>query len=346
VVALAALAVAALLATQGCDVSPPAQASVAAHPDVTLAQARTIYQSYLSRSDAAAAKHDEVTALSLVADGAWDFTHAQFSIRAHNGTPVPRYTYGTPTFYVPVVSGYPHWFVVDVSRQTAAGSQAAGQAAGGSQAANPAASAPTLMVFGQVFAGHVWTLDASAAFQPGQSMPAVATDANGYAISMSPYQQGLLLQPNVLAGTHASIVDEGTDTAAGTLVAPGPMTTGLYQQQSAIYAATPKPLQYLWSMVGTTFPVFALRTTSGAALVLYGLDLDTTLEHPNGLVGAQIPIPAIDQLQFARPDEVADRGIAANWTYDFATIDPPASAGISHATVIAATGALSYADAY
>jgi hypothetical protein len=331
-VALAALAVATMLATQGCDVSPAAQASAPAHPDVTFTQARAVYQTYLAASDTAAAQGDSATGLSNVADATWAFTHAEYTALASTGTAVPRYVYGTPAFYVPIVSGYPHWFAVNVPRRAADSS--------------PASNVGTLMVFGQSTKGGTWTLDGNAALAPGEKMPAITTDANGYAIAMPPSQQGLLLQPNAVGGSQASVVDEGSQTAAGSLVPPGPQTTDLYNQQSAIGASTPKDLEYLWAMVGTAFPVFALQTTSGAALVLYGMALDTSLEYPNGDKGAPIPVPAVDQPQLASPGEAAVHAVSANWTYEFATIDPPASVHNGQLSIIAATGALTYSHAY
>ena len=328
---LAALAAATLLATQGCDAEPAAQASASTRPDLTLAQARMVYQAYITTSGTAAEQGDETTGLSVTADASWEFAHAQYTALASAGTPVERYAYGTPTYYVPVVSGYPHWFVVNVPRRTAGSS--------------PRSDVNTLMVFGQSAQGGDWTLDGEAALQPGQTMPAIATGAGGYASAVSPSQSGLLLEPDVVGGTQAADVDEGPQNAAAGLVAPGPQTTGLYDQQSAIYAATPKDLEYAWYLEGTAFPQFALRTAGGGALVLYGMYLNTTLQYPDSGSGTPIPVPADVQAQFSTPGEVASHALSANWTYEFATVDPPASVSNGRLTVIAATSAVTYAKA-
>jgi hypothetical protein len=333
-VALAALAAIALLATQGCDVSPAAQASAPAHPDMTFAQARTVYQSYLTASDAAAANGDSAAGLSLVSDASWEFARARYTVHASNGTPVQRYVYGTPRYYVPIVSGFPHWFVVDVPRHTA-----------------DSGDVDTLMVFGQSKPEGTWSLDGEAALQPGQKMPAIATGSGGYAIAMSTYQQGLLVQPNVTGGTQAAVVDEGPQASAAGLVAPGPQTTSLYSEQAAARAATPKDLEYLWYMLGTPYPVFALQTTGGGALVLYGVDLDTVTEHPDATsstdpAGTPIPIPAAAKPMLATPSEVAGHVLDVYYTYEFAAIDPPASTKNGQLTIIAASRALAYAHAF
>lgn len=328
---LAALAIATALATQGCDAGPAAQASTAGaaaadHPDVTLTQARSAYESYLTSSDTAAAQGDEVGGLAVVADAAWHIASAQYLLRASASKPVTRYAYGTPTFYVPIVNRYPHWFMADVARRPLG--------------SRPGSGTRTLMVFSQAKAGDPWLLDGDAAVEPGQRMPAIATDASGYAIAVPAYQQGLLLQPNVVGGTQAAVVDEGPANPAADLINPGPQTTGLYRQQAAVSAGTAKNLSYTWYMQGATFHQFALRTTSGDALVLYGMYLHTALEQAAGGTGPAIPVPANIRALFTEPDEVAAHGVYVDWTYEFASLDPAAGSGDAKVTVIAATGAM------
>jgi hypothetical protein len=331
-VALAAVAAATLLATQGCDSVTSDQAPTAGRPDMTFTQARTVYQAYITASDTAAEQGDANTGLSVVADASWAFAHAQYTELASSDTPVQRYVYGTPTYYVPIVSGYPHWFMVDVPRRAAGSS--------------PQSSVSVLMVFGQSASAGQWTLDGDAALEAGQSMPAIATNAQGYAISLSPYQGGLLLQPNLLGPTQAAIVNEGPANPSASLITPGPQTTSLYSQQNAIYTGTAKDLEYNWYMGGTSFPVFALQTTGGGALVLYGMYMNTEVEYPDQGEGSPIPIPADVKPLLGAPTEVGYHSVEANWTYEYATVDPPASASSGKATVIAATGAITYTHAY
>jgi hypothetical protein len=325
-VALAALAVAAVLTTQGCDSGSAAQPT---HPDMTVTQARAAYQHYLTVSESAATQGNSTTGLSIVADASWAFAHTQYTALSSTGTPVVRYLYGAPTYYVPIVSGYPHWFVVDVPRRTA-----------------DTSAVDTLMVFGQSARGNPWTLDGETALQPGQTMPAIATDSKGYAISLSPYQQGLMLQPNLVGATQAAVVDEGTANPASALVTPGPQTTDLYNQYNTVSNAIPKDLSYIWFMGGSNFPVFALKTTDGGALVLYGMYLNTTTQYPNNGEGTPIPIPSNFRPLLADPTEVGNHVVYANWTYEFASIDPAANVAKAQISVIAATGFPTYGKAY
>jgi hypothetical protein len=324
-----------MLAVQGCDSGTAAQttaahAALGAQHDLTIAGARAAFESYLTISDSAAAAGDATAGLSVVADAAWETVHAQYTALASTGAPVPRYQYGTPVFYVPTAENYPHWFLATASQRAVDG--------GGTNT--------VLMVFGQTKQGATWLLDGSAALAPGQSMPAIALDADGYATALPTYEQSLLLPPNVVGATQASVVDEGPAAAAAAVIAAGPQTTGLYAQQFAeshVIAAT--GLDYTWLLQGSTFPVFALRTTDGGALVLYGMYVSTTRAYPDTLAGAAIPVPA-NVTPLLPTSEIGYHAVAANSTYEFAAVDPAATVTHAKVTIIAASGALSYAHAY
>ncbi|HJY59445.1 MAG TPA: hypothetical protein VJ418_23945, partial [Streptosporangiaceae bacterium] len=102
----AALAV----ALGGCSgAAGPANAVTSAEHSLTIARAQAVYRSYVTASTAAAKQGDATNGLARVADGQWSIVHAQYRALATTGTPVPRYSYGTPTFYVPALSSYPQW---------------------------------------------------------------------------------------------------------------------------------------------------------------------------------------------------------------------------------------------
>jgi hypothetical protein len=319
-----------MLAVQGCDSGTSAQASPGGHPDITIAGARAVYQSYLSVSDSAAASGDMTTGLSVVADAAWETAHAQYTALASAGTPVPRYQYGTADFYVPRAENYPHWFVATVPRRTL----------------NSSDTGTVLMVFGQSKNGANWNLDGSAMLSPGQSMPAIALDADGYATALPTYDQSLLVPPNAVGATQASVVNQGPEAASASLITGGPQTSGLYAQQtSVVRTIAAKGLAYTWSMEGATFPAYVLRTVDGGALVLYGMYVDTTYAHPNALIGAAIPVPA-NLAPLLPTSEIGYHALYANSAYEFAVVDPTATTSNAKLTIIANSGGLSYVHAY
>jgi hypothetical protein len=331
--AVAALAAVTMLSVQGCGAGTSAQAVPRTAHALTISEARTVYQTYLTTSDSAAQQGNPTTGLSDVSDAQWEILHGQYKALASSGIPVPRYQYGTPDFYVPAESGYPRWFVVAVPMRPL-----------GSRASS---AVTTLMLFERSKAASDWALTGSAALAPGQRLPAIYRGSDGYAAAVATHDQSLLLPPDVVGATQAAVVDDGPASPAAAVVAAGPSTTGLYAQQSA-YAGgqNGKGLQYTWLMQGASFPEFALRLAHGGALVLYGLFLNTVNEHPNLKAGSAIPVPANFAPLLAAPTEIGYHAVYANWTYQFASIDPPASARGGKLTVIAATGAPSYGHAY
>jgi hypothetical protein len=326
-IGLAALAIAAAVSLTGCAPAAPADAASGVSHVLTLAQARAAYSSYLATSAAAAAQGDETAGLSVVAYAQWALTKAGYTALASAGTPVTRYSYGTPTFYVPALSGYPEWFMVAVPRKTGA-----------------APAVNTVMIFERAKATKPWTLDGSAVLS--QPLPAIARNRDGYAIAVSGSDQGLLLRPDVVGATQAAVVDDGPGSPAAAVIGRGPQTTGLYAAQAArARAAAAQGLQYQWLLQGAPFRQFQLRTADGGALVLYGMYLNTTTEHPNAAAGPPISVPASIAALFPSPDQIAYHALWVNGTYEFAAIDPPASARDARVEIIGADGGTTYAHA-
>jgi hypothetical protein len=338
----AALAALAVLAVQGCapatsatasSTGPAAQATADAgvQHDLTIAAAQAVYQTYLTESDAAAAQGDQTAGLALVADAQWAQLKGQYTALTTAGTPVPRYQYSAPRFYVPAKASHPQWFMVSAQRRADTG--------------GPAVT--TLLVFERAKPALPWTLNGTASLDQGQPMPAIATDPDGYAVAVPTADTSLALTPNVVGATQAAVVDEGPANPAAALIGPGPQTTGLYAAQSArARAEAAQGLRYQWLLQGAPFPQFALRLAGGGALVLYGMYLNTTTEHPNLVSGAPIPVPAAFTPLLAAPSEVGYHAVYANWTYQFAAIDPAAGAPHAKIDVIASTAGPSYGHAY
>ena len=317
---------------QGCAPATPADAVTHASQTVSLTAAEAVYGSYLAASDAAAAAGDKAQALSIVTAAQWAQVKGQYTALGTAGTPVPRYRYGKPTFYVPALATYPQWFVVAVPRRTDTGGQL-GPAVG------------TLMVFARATKTLPWTLSGSAVLS--QPLPAIALDSDGYATDVATTDPSLLLRPDVVGATQAAVVDDGPASPAVAVVGDGPQTTGLYAAQNAQAGAEKaKGLQYQWLMQGAPFPQFDLRLADGGALVLYGMYLDTSNEHPNLAAGSPIPVSPAFTALFALPNEIGYHAVFANWTYEFAAIDPPATAHNAKLQVIAAQGGLYYVHAY
>ena len=79
---------------------------------------------------------------------------------------------------------------------------------------------------------------------------------------------------------------------------------------------------------------------------MYGMDLDTTAQHPNLAAGSPIPVPAGFSPLFAKRNEIGYHAVYTDWTYQFAAVDPPEGAHNAKVDVIGSTGDPSYSHAY
>jgi hypothetical protein len=332
-IGVAALAAVTLLSVQGCAPAPDADAVAHASYSVTFADARAAYETYLTVSETAAATGDQASALTVVTSAQRAQTRSQYAALASAGTPLPRYRYGTPTFYVPGLSGFPQWFVVAADRTTVTGGK-------------PGATDHTLMLFAREKKTEDWTLSGTAVLS--RPLPAIARDADGYAVPVSTKDTTLLLRPDVAGATQAAVVDDGPSSPAAPVVAAGPLTTGLYAAQVARASAEEaRGLQYQWLLQGAPYPQVGLRLAdSGSALIMYGMYLNTSNEYPNLVAGSPIPVPPEFTPLLAAPTEVGYHAVFANWAYQFAAIDPPATARDGKLDVIASQSGPSFGHAY
>ena len=106
-------------------------------------------------------------------------------------------------------------------------------------------------------------------------------------------------------------------------------------------------LQYQWLLQGAPYPQVGLRLAgSGSALIMYGMYLNTSNEHPNLAAGAPIPVPTEFKPLLGAPTEVGYHAVFANWAYQFAAIDPPATARDAKLDIIGSQSGPSFGHAY
>jgi hypothetical protein len=329
-----ALAAAVTLAAAGCSGSPaPAKTAAGTGHALTLAQAQQVYASYVAASTAAAQQGNASHGLSIAGDMQWAILHAQYTALTTTGTPVTQYSYGTPVFYVPALASYPLWFMVAVPVRTSTGGQL-----------GPATT--TLMAFQRFDPGRIWTLNGTAALD--QPLPALARDSAGYATALDDNAPGLLLTPNLVGATQAAVVDEGPTAPAATVIDSGPQTTGMFSTQNAAgTAASAQGLNYQWLLQSAAYAQYELQTASGGALVMYTMYLNTQIEHPGNVsAGAPVPAPADFVPIITTPVKDGIHGVAANWTYEFAAVDPPQTDHGAKAAIIGGNGSPTYGHPY
>jgi hypothetical protein len=144
------------------------------------------------------------------------------------------------------------------------------------------------------------------------------------------------------------VVDDGPSSPAAAVIAAGPLTTGLHVAQVARAAAEQRRgLQYQWLLQGAPYPQVGLRLAgSGSALIMYGMSLNTSTEHPNLVAGSPIGVPAEFKPMLAEPTEVGYHAVFANWAYQFAAIDPSATARGGKLEVIGSQRGPGFGHAY
>jgi hypothetical protein len=374
-----ALAVTAALVVAGCASAPAETSASSANtggtPVLTQTQAGQVFDAYVAASNQAAATDDGKLALSVVTGAQQSLVSATLKSHAASSTSgdtsaysstlriklaLGQYAYGTPTFYLPEPAGYPRFFVADVTRALAVKGvrKDATASVGGAQVP---VDGQALMVFSQSAANGPWQLASVAQFPSGTTLPRLATDKDGYIPQVPLTSTELLAQPYATGPLQAAVVDDGPASAAATAVAAGPLTTGLYQAARDRYQeasdraltglAVPAGDAYQWSMEGTPYPAFALRTADGGALVLYAMYLNSTVAVPGYFddaspiqPGAPIKIPE-DVLPLLPSGQPSPRiRLEAQSLFSFAAIDPSAATS-SKITVLAIGGGLNYATA-
>ena len=325
------------LGAGGCSAAADSANPAGGAPSLSVTQAEGIYDSYVSVSDSTAASGNAKQGLTKVAYAQWAVVSSQYMALSAAGTPVPRYRYGQPVFYVPAQTGDRQWFVVTVRRQAVLGRQLS-------------AATSTLMLFERPTLNLPWTVIGTATLNQG--LPALARGRDGYLVPAADGDTGVLLRPDVLGATQAAVVDEGPANPAAAVLSEGPLTTGLYGSQAALAGSDQaQGLQYQWLLEGSSFPQFELKTADGGALVIYAMYLNTTTQHADtstGKPGAGSPIsvPTAFVPLLGATNEVGYHEVLTQWTFEYVAVDPPLTAHGAKVDVIGSGGGPTFGHAY
>ena len=359
------------LAAAGCASATPGTSDTSANTParaaaaITTAQAEQAFNTYVAATAQAISTDDGTLALSVVtgaqqavvsAELAMDGAHpASGDSAAYSGVLTlesAAYTYGTPAFYLPEPTGYPRFFVADVTRAVKGIRPAPGAVASVGGAEVPV-DGRVLMLFQQSTAAGPWRLASTSQLPAGMRLPPLATDKNGYVPQVPLTATDLLAQPYAAGPLQAAVVDDGPASAAVKAVDEGPLTTALYQaarDRSGTGLQVPRGDIYQWEMEGTAYPAFALQTANGGALVLYTMYLNRTVAVPSYInkgdpieSGPPIAVPLDLSLLLPANRPTPRVELEGQDLLSFAAVDPPA--GAAKIQVIAIGGGLDYAVA-
>jgi hypothetical protein len=355
----------------GCAAAPHSTGSAgtdgstasAAAPAITAAQARQVWDHYVAAGAEAVKTGNPALALALETgpqrayDSATDTaarktpgTSASALRQARAGLAPAAYT--TPAFSLPEQSGYPRFFVADVTRKLTNGYSSRAAAPISVDGAEIHPSGPELMLFEQASAGKPWLLASTSNLAVGEPLPKLAADNAGYIPTVAPTAGTQLAQPDYVGALQAAVVEDGPANAATKAVADGPLTTGLYQGavDHTDDLTAPPGDAYQWELDGSSYPQVALRTAAGGALVFYAMTLTTTVAVPDVInkanpihSGPPIQVPADVQLLLPPGQAAPLVQLSSDQTLSFAAVDP--APGTAKVQVIAMGGGLTGASA-
>jgi len=354
-----ALAGAAALAAAGCTSGLPGSDSAngqgsATVPAVSGAEAAQAYQQWEAAA-AASADADNLTAeLPYITDVSRVTVGIALQIQRHYNISAPAGSArsGPAVFYLPESAGYPRWFVAlrpttyNLPRRSGNVPGTPGGIAWADQDSHD------VLLFKQASATARWQLASVSKLAPGMALPAFAVDGTGHIPTVSLSDSALRARPDVTGPLQAAVVDDGPASPASAVVASGPLTTGIYDNERAglLGLTAPRGDDLQWGLEGSIYPAVALRTADGGALVLYSMYLNTIVQTAGSLAQARPLQPGPPIAVFGELTPLLPRGqpaprvkFEAQQLLSFAAIDPPSGQG--KIQVIAIGGGWSYASA-
>lgn len=248
-------------------------------PAVTLDEAREALDTFLATDGVVRAAQADRWTISLTRDGRRPITVARLHSRSAKAS---RYTWRHHQVFVPRQrpGSSPQWFAATAERRDASGR-----------------SRTVMLAFARAGADSPWQNSSESLLYEDEDAPEVAVDEEGYATALDPRDQSVAVSPNLLGPLHATVAEEGPKGFASALIAAGPHTTGF----SADIEATRQEAQGRDCMsynsifaVGANYPIYALRTADGGALVFYTLVRTSTWSTDPGLKcgkGRPVAIP-------------------------------------------------------
>ncbi|MEQ4715428.1 hypothetical protein [Nonomuraea sp. B19D2] len=302
-------------ATPSASPSPSAPA-----PAVTQAEAAQVFSEITVTDDALRVKSDLQGRLAMAVDlttgGQTPLTVAAYLSSAYAP---PHYKWGAPTLFVPRIAPdetAPLWFSALATRD----------------------GSPTLLTFAK---SDRWRLSSAAELLPGQEVPEIQRDADGYATALAPDDKSVTISPQFMGPVHASVAETGSAGVTAGLVAAGPYTTDVAEQIASLReTAKNDGFSYDSIFSADNYPVYALRTEDGGALIQYSLSR-TTSTTTKTAEDDYIPVP--ESAQWAITTPVLRRTLKLIETHQYATVVPSLKAP-APAAVIAHDGALTRAS--
>ncbi|WP_406318429.1 hypothetical protein OHA77_13615 [Streptosporangium sp. NBC_01639] len=191
---------------------------------------------------------------------------------------LPRYTWGRPQLLVPRAQRGSYWFAAIVNRWDRTGD-----------------TRTAVLTFKHEEKG--WSLSSTSLLEPGTRAPEIAKDPQGYATALDSEDMTVAISPRLMAPLHATSAEEGTGGFTAGLVAEGPRTTGYADEitDNRRRYRGEECMDYDSIFAASSYPVHALRTVDGGAMVTYSLIRTTTVTTVLHPCATEVRVPPKDR---------------------------------------------------
>jgi hypothetical protein len=241
----------------------------------------------------------------------------RFALGETDRTPYVPFKLTGTRYYIPRLprTSYPRWFVVRGSYVTLSTGKNLGSA---------------YLVFAQSSAGAPWKDVVEPDILPGQALPQIATDSGGYAESVTADDTGLNMAPDKIGEVTAAWLNQVASSTSNSVIKDeAGNLTDLKDEVFWRSGEGGPALDATDTHSVPADPVFALKTTTGGALVFYTTTAQLTLTPPDGGTISALTIPGY----YSPSSSAGLTSATVGYVEQFATYIP--AAGNSDRDVIA-----------
>lgn len=250
----------------GSGIAPNTAGTPAAQPAVSADGSMRALNDYVKRYNEAVGG-DSSAWRGLASDALGAAASAQLRIGGGRPPRLPKISLTNPVFYVPRLSGSTAWFAVAALEH------------------DGSARNPVFLLFTRSKSSGTWRAATRLYFRGDP--PRIATDAQGYAVAIDPAAQvNPATTPAGLPVAQSTYLEFGDarSIAAGRFTSDWRKTEQRAEEtmRAAGISATDR-------FAASGYPVYALRTTDGGALVFYALKRTETLVLTGGTGNSGLP---------------------------------------------------------
>jgi hypothetical protein len=247
--------------------APAATDPSSARPAISADGSVQVLADYVKRYNEAVGSGDSAAWRGLASDALGAAASAQIKIGGGRPPKLPTISLTNPVFYVPRLTGSKAWFAVAALEH------------------DGSARNPVFLLFTRSGATAPWRAATRLYFRGNP--PRIATDAQGYAITVNPKTQtNPFTTPSGLPAEQANYLEFG-DTRS---IAAGRFTSDWRKSERQAEATMRSHgISAADRFAASEYPVYALRTTDGGALVFYALERTETLVLTGGTGTSALP---------------------------------------------------------